>query len=295
MFYEKTISPAFPYPGNKSSMLGYYDSLISHRRFDAFVDAFGGSGVTSANANCSHVVYNELVRPLADLFEMFAIMPADEITAGVEAAIAQHGTGATTTAELQSGYYALRDAYNESGDPVLLYALTLTSFHHRLRFNASDAMNISCGNPEQFGTHRKALIEQYCARLQRPGFHIDVNCGSYSMLDVPENALVFVDPPYLGSNNTYSNGWTEHDERELLDWLSWLDRNGACWMLANNLSYGNEVLPLEVSKRGYSMRYVPVDIAKKSLYMRGKGNELKARNEVVVANFDLADELQLAA
>lgn len=65
--------------------------------------------------------------------------------------------------------------------------------------------------------------------------------------DFDENDLLYFDPPYLNSVGNYNDGkrgfegWTENNERDLLDLLDSL--NGKTrFALSNNLKYENDLL-----------------------------------------------------
>ena len=68
------------------------------------------------------------------------------------------------------------------------------------------------------------------------GKHTFIN-GSYSSIQPQSDDFCYCDPPYLASGFKYS-GWTEKDERDLLDWLDHLPCE---WALSNTLQSGTKV------------------------------------------------------
>jgi site-specific DNA-adenine methylase len=65
--------------------------------------------------------------------------------------------------------------------------------------------------------------------------------GSYRAIKLNGDDFVYIDPPYLASGFRYS-GWTEQDERDLLEWI---DQLPCGWALSNTLQSGkrkNEIL-----------------------------------------------------
>lgn len=62
------------------------------------------------------------------------------------------------------------------------------------------------------------------------------------LAELGENDIVYVDPPYLGSQTGYTSHWSAADEISLLALLENLNQNGVKYLLSNNLMYSNSIL-----------------------------------------------------
>ena len=66
------------------------------------------------------------------------------------------------------------------------------------------------------------------------GRQLDWILGSFKDIEPTKDDFVYLDPPYLASGFKYS-GWTEEDEKDLLDWIDNLSCN---WALSNVFTSG---------------------------------------------------------
>jgi len=92
--------------------------------------------------------------------------------------------------------------------------------------------------------------------------------------------IVFIDPPYHGSEASYNKVYNQKLEIYLLALCQLLDERGIPWMFTDNLYYENDVFK-EWVKNYYTYRLKPGAL---KLYSSKKGKE--ANNwEVIVTNF----------
>lgn len=118
--------------------------------------------------------------------------------------------------------------------------------------------------------HEKLLEHQ---EILSTGRHQFIT-GSYRDIVPTKNDFCYFDPPYLASGYRY-NGWTEQDERELLEWI---DNLPCDWALSNTLQSGNKVNQILTD---WSQDKTVVEISKKYRKWAGAGVESAKRNDKI--------------
>lgn len=240
------IKSPLNYTGGKHKLLGKLVPLMPSDIPDmTFVDLFGGGGnvVANAPANYTHLFYNEFDENVFNLVSMIATVPEQEISSFVDDLVSRY----KLNRENKDGYLALREHYNaqEEKDPRELFALVAHAFSNQIRFNRMGGFNLPFGK-RTFNDSMRANLQAFCGALSDRDF--TAICGSFTDFNFdelePSCTLVYCDPPYLGSLATYNEhgGWTEKDEKELLDLLDELHSRGFYWILSNNFSYDNPLL-----------------------------------------------------
>src|SRR5262249_55278455 len=111
-------------------------------------------------------------------------------------------------------YYAIRDRFNDTGEPLDFLFLSRACFNGVMRFNSKGKFNVPfCRKPERF---RQALITKICNQIEWASSTIRRNdwlftCQSWQKTlqqAVPED-FAYVDPPYVGRHTDYFNSWDE--------------------------------------------------------------------------------------
>lgn len=142
------------------------------------------------------------------------------------------------------GYNALREVYNQTKYPLILFILTCFSFNHQIRFNNNHQFNSSFGKYKScYNDSIKNDLIKFTKILKNQ--NIQFFNGDYkdclNKLELNENDFVYLDPPYLISTAAYNDGnrgfkmWTENDEKELLNYLDELNNKNVKWALSNVL------------------------------------------------------------
>ena len=102
--------------------------------------------------------------------------------------------------------------------------------------------------------------------------------------DIEKGDFVYCDPPYLNSCGAYNdgkrgfNGWDEFQERELLDFLTRLDKKGVKFMLSNMTtrnSIENKALKDWIDRNGYRV------IKNQKITLRNRQD----RREIIIINY----------
>lgn len=207
---------------------------------------FGGGFNVGVNINAEHIVYNDINTPVVNLLNYLSLNETENLINEIDEIINKF----SLTKENQDGFNKLRSYYNEENNSeMVFYTMICYAFNYQIRFNKDGKYNMPFGkNRSSFNpTLRKKFIE-FCDRLHNIDIvfmnkHFDY-FNKEIINDFDENDLFYCDPPYLNSVATYNeqSGWTNVEEKKLLDLLDELNERNIRFALSNNLKYGNELL-----------------------------------------------------
>ena len=100
---------------------------------------------------------------------------------------------------------------------------------------------------------------------------------------MPKKTVFYFDPPYIITNATYNDGkrgfegWSEKQEKELLEFLKQIDENGQKFVLSNVINHKgktNKLLLDWVNDNGYQI-----------VKLKPHGGRYGSREEVLVKNY----------
>ena len=103
--------------------------------------------------------------------------------------------------------------------------------------------------------------------------HTFIN-ASYASIKPTEDDFIYLDPPYLASGFRYS-GWSEQDERDLLEWIDTLP---CAWALSNTLQSGKRVNTILES---WSQNKTVIELNKRYRKWAAAGTETVAKSNKV--------------
>ncbi|MGX5709271.1 DNA adenine methylase [Brucella lupini] len=117
-------------------------------------------------------------------------------------------------------FYAVRDRFNEHGDPFDFVFLSRSCFNGMMRFNRKGGFNVPfCRKPERF---RPALVTKIVnqvewARKVIAGKEWDfvVQDWRATIESAQMGDMIYCDPPYVGRHTDYYNGFTDEDSDAL--------------------------------------------------------------------------------
>jgi DNA adenine methylase Dam len=116
----------------------------------------------------------------------------------------------------KEGYLSLREKYNKSKYPLDLLLLAFSSFTNYIRFNSKGEFNMPYGRGKRCITEKQYL--NLVAMIDKLS-DIDFLNKDFADVDPHPDEFVYCDPPYLLANATYNSGWSDKDEKRLLDYL----------------------------------------------------------------------------
>lgn len=317
---KETVKNPFNYHGSKNRV---FDQIYPHIPEDikVFIDLFGGSAEVSVNhfkrrececrcqceCQCRYL-YNDLMSYITDLLEMFKIYSHEDILFTVYTIIDYY----KLTKQNKEGYLSLRSDFNTSNynrglwcslgcnkdlingwiKQILFYVLCCYSFSHTICFNAGGEFNVPFGKAKSSFNHSLAKkLTEYCLILKQMDIKFSSMCFDNFMNTKtqlkPEETFVFIDPPYLLSDDSYSRTssikWTQEMEDRLFILMDNLIKNKYRFILTNFIELkGKKHKQLEEFISSNSLRIVELN----SDYKRCNYQKDKSQRsvEVIVLN-----------
>ena len=224
-------------------------------KINTFVDLFGGAFNVGINVKAGHIIYNDIINYLSELFEYWSNTDIEEINSYIDKTIIENNLSATNA----DSFLAFREKYNKTKDIRDLFILVCYSFNYQMRFNNKHQYNSS------FGKEASTMNDSIRKNLNR--FVEKLHSGDYTFCnkkfdefdfsDFDSNDFVYCDPPYSIGTGVYQdgkrgfNGWSKEDDKKLFDILDELNERDVKFALSNvfeNKGLRNEEL-IEWSKK----------------------------------------------
>lgn len=304
---KRYVASPLNYTGGKFKII---DQLMTNfpQRIDRFVDLFCGGCNVGINVNARSVLFIDSSTQLIDMFSMMQRAGADKFIDDAKALVQRFGLsdsnrlgyahyGCESTTGLGSynkdAYLSLRKHYSELSEKtmeksVALYVLVVYGFNNQIRFNSKGEFNLPVGKRDMNAKMVRKATE-FINRIHRGDY--EFRAGDFRTLDVSalgRDDFVYADPPYLITTATYNenDGWTENDERDLLNLLDRIDGQGSRFALSNvTESNGktNEILRnwIELNHGRYRVIDISRDYSNANYQRKNAGTS----REVLVVNY----------
>ena len=301
------IQSPLNYTGGKYRLLPQLLPLFPDK-VRVLLDIFCGGGNVGANANCERIWFNDINNDVIQLLKLFANSDPKKLISSIEKIICKFGL--SDVSKYGYEYYGCSSSegvakYNESRFNELrsytnsfekrtksyythLYVLIVYAFNNHIRFNSSHAFNLPVGKRD-FNKKMKDKLMSFCEAVGKaePLF----TSKDFRKIDISvltENDFVYADPPYLITCATYNEqgGWTEKDERDLLNFLDNLHQRNIKFALSNvltNKGKTNEIL-IEWLERNpqYNCTHLKYDYANSNYH---KTDSDQKSDEVLIRNY----------
>lgn len=182
------------------------------------------------------------------------------------------------------GFLKLRDDYNAGkNEPIMFYTMICYAFNYQIRFNNNGKYNMPSGknrssfNPalrQKFILFADTLHSKNCSFKNKHFYNFDFSA-------LTPNDFVYCDPPYFNSVAAYNEngGWSEENEKKLLEILDGLNDRGIRFALSNNLKYDNPILESWRSK--YFTHYISGDYSNCNYHKKDRSQD----REVLITNY----------
>ncbi|MDE5876419.1 MAG: DNA adenine methylase [Muribaculaceae bacterium] len=294
-------SPLF-YVGDKyklvSEIKAYFPSTIRQ-----FVEPFVGGGSVYLNVEAENYLLNDINEYVIGIHRMLLSYLGKEkkFFADVENLINLYGLSfsykedrvpqalksqfvKTYFAKYNKEAYAkMRADYNKGNcsDSLLLYLLLIYGFNRMIRFNSKGDFNLPVGNVD-FNQNTVNALNSYFRLNSHKRTHwtaLDFE-DFFKSLNLNEQDLVYLDPPYLITFSEYNKLWNPDTERRLLRLLNTFNTQGIRFAISNVTHYKGKVNDIFIE---WSKQYNSHSI--KSNYISFHDNTIKQFNEVLVTNF----------
>jgi DNA adenine methylase len=280
------------YIGGKYSLLNEIISKFP-KEIDTFIDLFAGGLNVAVNTNAKQILANDKNTYLVDMFFYLKSSSTKEVIEEVRKTIIKY----SLSKENADGYIQLRQDYNRTHSPLLLFVLTCYSFNHQIRFNNNFCFNTPFGKSRSsYNKNIENNLSKFCKLLKEK----DIKLSSYDFRDYPFSkvrngvTVVYCDPPYLITTGSYNDGkrgfgdWTNKEDKELFDILDFLNQQGIIFFLSNVLCHkGKKNHELMEWSRKYNVYHLNKSYSNCNYHLKNK-SELS--DEVLITNYGKEQE-----
>lgn len=288
------INSPLNYTGNKFRVLKQIIPLLNSDK-DIFCDIFCGSGLVALNSNYKKIVMNDNFIEIIEIIEMFINKDSEYLIKEVDKIINKYSftdtfrKGGKKYPELQHEglskfnkipFSKLKNEYSNKKSPLLLFALTIFSFNHYIRFNGSGVYNLPVGKVD-FSKSLREKTKKYSDALKTKTITL-LNKDFRDRTLYKKDALYYFDPPYLITSAPYNTEWDINKEKELLELLDELNMSGKKFALSNVLRSNGKENSLLIK---WAKRYNLHKIHRKYTNSNYQKKNLSEAEEVLITNY----------
>lgn len=294
-------SPLF-YVGDKYKLINEIKKYFP-KNIDRFIEPFVGGGSVFMNVEANEYLLNDIDTNIIEIHKMLCkyASNSDEFYRKVDVLIEQYGLSCSYKKDIvpnelkkeyiktfyakfnKNGYEALRSEYNLSCErnAFTLYMLMIYGFNRMIRFNKSGNFNLPVGNVDMNQNTIKALNDYFnLTIIKKPQwFNLDFE-DFINQIEITQDDLIYLDPPYLLTFSEYNKYWNEKTEIRLLDLLDDFNAKNIRFAISNVTHYKGYVNKLFLN---WSQQYNSHPI--KSNYISYHDNTNKIFTEVLVTNY----------
>lgn len=294
-------SPLF-YVGDKYKLISeiktYFPANIRH-----FIEPFVGGGSVYLNVKAQDYILNDINSEVIELHKMLNsfVGKEKEFFEKVWSIVDSYGLSCsaredrvpedlkekyikTYFAEFnRSAFLKLRNDFNNRarGNYLMLYVLLIYGFNRMLRFNRLGNYNLPVGNVDFNLNTVEALNNYFTLNSIKKTKWCSVDFEVFlNSIDISEQDLIYLDPPYLITYSEYNKIWGKESECRLLSLLDRLSRRHVRFAISNVSHYKGRV---NTPFLEWSEKYNIYPI--KSNYISYHDNTIKNFNEVLVTNY----------
>lgn len=291
------INSPLNYTGNKFKLLNQIMPLLNVKS-KKFIDIFAGSGLVALNSECKEILLNDSNKITIDLLHYFMNNSSDEILENMDRIIMDYNLTDTyrngkdkypeekhegLSKFNREGFNKLKKDYNANPSIDKLFALIIFGFNHYIRFNSKGEYNVPVGKVDYSDSLRKKTIEYVEAFKHKK---ITITCKDFrdKSLYKDKDAIYYFDPPYLITQAPYNSTWGEEDEKDLLDLLAKLDKEGYKFALSNVVEGNGKKNNLLINwSKGFNTYY----LNRKYLNSNYRKKNITIAQEVLITNYEV--------
>ncbi|MGL4849189.1 MAG: Dam family site-specific DNA-(adenine-N6)-methyltransferase, partial [Clostridium sp.] len=303
---RKYVKPPTNYTGSKYKQLEQmFKFLPDNIEEKNVIDLFAGGGSIGINITGKKVICNDKQKSLVRLYNLFKRESIDTIMANIRSLIDRYELSNVNLngynyygCDSSSGvgkynknkYEEVRRKYNELKDSsekdYLFFILIIYGFNNQIRFNSKGEFNMPVGKRD-FNKNVKNNLKETVLKIQSKNIEFISNDFRKVDININDDNFVYCDPPYILTNATYNEngGWTETDERELLELLSDLSSKGVSFMLSNVLEHSGKkhtVLLEWALEHKFNIIHINKDYKNSSYQKKDKNSK---SDEVIITNY----------
>jgi len=267
------LQSPFNYTGSKSNLIPqlkrYFPSDCS-----VVYDLFCGGGGFFVNAMDSFpkatIIANDIIKPLMSFYNWLSKTDFEEI---------KHTLNDNNIPkDNEELYYKLRDKFNHSQDKIDFFILTCACTNNMMRFNKKLKFNQTYGK-RHYNINTEARLKAYHEKIYN-NHQLDFVNDNFNKLYIPQDAFVYLDPPYLITEAGYNAYWSKELEEKLYDYIDELNKKHIKFMLSNVTKHKDKINPYLNRIQKYNVIKVDYDYYKVS-----RNKHVNNTEEVIVMNY----------
>jgi DNA adenine methylase Dam len=228
------VQPPFNYTGSKYRLLPQLMPMFDYSRH-TLVDLFIGGGSVWCNLvpYFERAIANDIIRNLVEAQQ--ALLDGDAIIAETKALC--------VAKDDKPGYHRLRDDYNVAPTAAKYFALSLCCNNNMARFNASFKFNQTFGR-RTWNSSTTEKVSHYTAHTRVYRSRVRLVPSDFARVAIPDNSMVYVDPPYSNTEAGYNTYWRKDDVRRLFEHLLRLMDRGHAIAVSGVIRHNGKECPL---------------------------------------------------
>lgn len=214
-------APPIKCQGIKTKLVPWIKAVLPDEFNGRWIEPFMGSCVVALNLRPQNAYLADSNPHLVNFYNGIS---SGEITAdGVRQFLIEEGNLLCDTEG--EHFYAVRERFNETGNPIDFLFLNRSCFNGMIRFNRKGGFNVPfCRKPDRF---RQAYVTKITNQVRfvsdvLEASNLEFHNQGYeeTISQANDGDIIYCDPPYIGRHADYFNGWSDSDERRLYELLS---------------------------------------------------------------------------
>lgn len=299
------ISSPLNYTGGKYKLLPQILPLFP-KNIDTFIDLFCGGCNVGLNVKAKKIIYNDNNIKLCNLYNFLKNIDTDKALKGIYQIISDYNLTLVSKYGYEyyncdskkgvgnynrQGFLKLRNDFNTKykieQNWLMFYVMIVYAFNNQIRFNSKGEYNLPVGKRD-FNAKMEEKIIKFIERIKSQNSIF--LCKDFRIFDIDNlnyNDFVYIDPPYLITCATYNEngGWTNDDEKCLLNFIDNLNNKGIKFAFSNVLNSkgkSNEILKDWLKNRNYFTYHLDFNYANSNYQTK---NKIASSDEVLIVNY----------
>ena len=233
---EKIFVPPIKIQGIKTKLVPVIKQNISINKKTLWIEPFMGSGVVGFNIRPERAIFADINPHIINFYNS---VKSGEINSEIVRVFLQE-QGKNLAEFDEKYYYAVRERFNETHNPLDFLFLNRSCFNGMIRFNKDYKFNVPYGHkPLRFSrAYITKIVNQVwyieeCLKIYDWKFV----CQSFeNTIEISDkDSFIYCDPPYIGRHVDYYDSWDEDSEKRLCGML----RNIEAKFMLSTWDYNN--------------------------------------------------------
>ena len=232
------LMPLYPYVGGKGRMIGEFSLYL--QQTDTYIEPFFGGGAVFCYMRKHNLANRYIINDLnPELIKIFKDLQFDATSIYEEFKQHEDYYFALPIDERQYLFNAELDNYNrEMTSGRLLFILNTSFGSHWYRDINTGKLSLSSGHNRIKSNTGTLIAKDEFYRWHKALEGVDITCVDYRSIDIPDNSIVFCDPPYLGVDRIYYKMFSNDDQKICFNWCCEISRNPEVSVIQTNNTDG---------------------------------------------------------